>query len=502
MQRTALVLALSAIVVAFLASTLRPDTFYVGDSGVKLVATRNALLHPSRPLQIDLPRIATEVTPHVEPFFLVHGEHAHAVTSELFPLLSALFLKAFGMRGLYVIPALGFLGTLAACARLGSALDSRRSGWLIAATAALGTPFLFYGLEFWEHSLSLAIGVAGSALFVEACDASSTGTRHWKALVAGLLWGTAMLLRPEAACFVVAVLASVWTLSIPPSWPTMGLAAGGALVPWLPVEGYAYLHFGSLLPTHIATNAATLGSSWASDRIHLAKDWLLPSAWQLSAPTRLNSFISVAPATIVALAFPFIPARRKGGAFLLSVAVVSTLLVLASAPNDGGGQWGPRYLLFAYAPVAVCAAEVLEGLRWKRGLRIVTIALCIVVALWVQRGAYRQLRGTKNQYGRLVDFVARSIDTSGVVVTDVWWLDQVAAAPLGGHTVLFAGESSTGAGIIKRLGNAATPSVTLFRSREESTDMNDWSTDSCYIESGRDELDIRTLVAIRLRYRC
>ncbi len=89
-----------------------------------------------------------------------------------------------------------------------------------------------------------------------------------------------------------------------------------------------------------------------------------------------------------------------------------------------------------------------------------------------------------------------------MVVTDVWWLDQVAASALDGHTVFYAGESPTGAGIVKRLSNAAPRSVTVIRSREASYDESDWSADSCYAVSGRDELDLRKLVAIRLRYRC
>ena len=127
----AFALAAFSAIVAVLAFGLRPDAFFVGDPGVKLASTRNALRFPTHPLQIPLPTVGTEATPHVESFFAVHGDHAHAVTSEFFPVLSAPMLAAFGLRGLYVLPALGFIATAAACAWLAVVLDPRRNAALV-----------------------------------------------------------------------------------------------------------------------------------------------------------------------------------------------------------------------------------------------------------------------------------------------------------------------------------------------------------------------------------
>ena len=182
---SSLLIALAALL-SVLAAGLRPDAFFVGDPGVKLIAAQNAIDHPSRPFEITLPRIASIPVPHVEPFFSVHGDHAHAITSALFPVLSAPFLVAFGARGLYVLPALGFLLTVAGCAALATALDPRRRPVVAGLAAALGTPFLFYGLEFWEHTLALGCATLGAALFLKR-----------RALVAGLLFGVAALLRPK-----------------------------------------------------------------------------------------------------------------------------------------------------------------------------------------------------------------------------------------------------------------------------------------------------------------
>jgi hypothetical protein len=52
----------------------------------------------------------------------------------------------------------------------------------------------------------------------------------------------------------------------------------------------------------------------------------------------------------------------------------------------------------------------------------------LVAGVWSQRAAYRTLRGTKAEYGRLLDALSGAVPAGGTIVTDVWWLDQVAAA--------------------------------------------------------------------------
>jgi hypothetical protein len=501
-KQLALVLAAFSVIVGLLASGLRPDAFFVGDPGVKLTSTRNATRFPSAPLNIALPRIGNDPTPHLEAFFEVHGDHAHAVTSEFFPLISAPMLAAFGLRGLYVLPALGLVATLAATAWLGVVLDRRRDAALVALLAGLGTPFLFYGLEFWEHTLSLAFSVAGTALLLDAARRPPAGARgHWRPFAAGLLFGVAVVLRVEAGCYAAAVIIATPTLQHQPSARFLAVAVAGAVIVLLPLEVYTMVHFGSIVPRHVATNAAAMSGSWAAGRVELARSWLVPSLWDGSGPLRPSSFWSVAPAAIVALLSAVSKPDREGRRFLWTVALATTALVLLTAPNGGGGQWGPRYLLAAYIPLVLLAGDVVQQVP-RRAWRVITVAVLVAVCVWVQRAAYRQLRGTKAAYGRIVDLVADATPAGGYVVTDVWWLDQLAAAALGDRTLLFAGDAATGRDIVRRLSDARAPEVTVVRSRDESADVDAWSDGSCYVEAGREELPVRRLVAVRLQRRC
>src|SRR5215467_1466409 len=201
---SALLLALFGAVLVLLQSGLRADAFFVGDPGIKLIAAKNAIARPDHPLDIPLPVIGRESLPYVEPFFEVHADHAHAVTTDLFPLVSARAIQWFGLRGAYILPAAGFLGILVGCAWLAVALDNRRNPALVLAIAGVATPFLFYGLEFWEHTPAVALATIGTAAFVSASPA-----RRWRlplAFAAGLAFGAAFLLRPESALAFLAVL--------------------------------------------------------------------------------------------------------------------------------------------------------------------------------------------------------------------------------------------------------------------------------------------------------
>jgi hypothetical protein len=500
--RLIVVIAAWSIAVAVLAAGLRPDAFYVGDQGVKLAAASNALRFPEHPLDIPLPTIAGEPAPHIEPFFFVHDGHAHAVTSEAFPLLSAPLLAAFGIRGLYLLPAAGFLVTLLACGWLATALDPRRSPALVATVAALGTPFLFYGLEFWEHAPATALGASGAALLLHAAarrpgSNATTGS----ALLAGLLMGGAIVLRTEAACFVAALLLASRTLVARPTWRDWGVAAAGMAVALLPLAVWSLLHFGTIVPSHVSTNARLVDGNWWTTRIALAGSWLLPSRWTVDGPVASASLWSAAPAAAVALLSIAAPGERRERTALWLLFILTVLFVVMTAPNSGGSQWSPRYLLFAYIPLAILAADLVQALPRRTSARIAA-ALLVLVGIWVQRAAYRELRGTKGTYGRVVDFMKRSAAPRSTVVSDLWWLDQLASPALDSRTFLYVDHPQTGIDVIRRLSDHAVPMATIVRSREETPEIGSWWDGTCYVEDGRDELGVRSLVAIRLRYQC
>jgi len=490
-QSGALAIAAATATLLLLAIGLPADAFYTGDPGVKLIAARNALERPSAPLEIPFPSIAGDVLPHLDPFFAPHGDHAHAVTSEVFPLATAPFIGLLGKRGAYVLPALGFAMALAGCVWLGVLLDDRRSPAVIVMTATLGTPLLFYGLEFWEHAPAVGAVAWGLALFVSASGRESLA----HAASAGALFGLASLLRPEAAWFAIATLVGARWLPWRVKPRLIAVTTAAFVVPLVPLAIYALAHFGTLMTPHIAGNPALWGPGWPARRIELLASWFgsigPATAW------------IAAPALIVALAPQLRGGERRGRVFLAVVAAAGAALVWLTAPNDGGGQWGPRYLLAVSVPLTILAADVLHSVTQRRTpLTIAIVVFAVAVGAAVQRMAYQRLRGTKQTYERVLNFIEESAPAGSWLVTDLWWLDQIAAAAADDRTFLFAANSDTGTDLMKRLDRGQAPLVTVVRSREESPDQSAWLDGTCYVEDSRQEIDERALVAVRAVRRC
>lgn len=484
-----LTFAAIAAALALLASGLPGRTFYTGDPGVKLVAARNVAAHPDHPLDIPLPRIGGRPAPYVDPFFAIHGDHSHAITPELFPIATAPMIAAFGPRGVYVLPAVGFLLAIAATAWLGVLLDGRRHAPTLMLTALLGTPLLFYGLEFWEHAPAAGLAGLAACLIVRGA--------RWPvpwATLPGLMFGIAILLRPEVVWFAAAVLAASRWLPQPPGTARTMAVVVGALLALIPIVVRTFLHFGAIITPHVAGNPALWSPGWPGRRLSIFTEWFVDigpaNAW-ITAPVLLLCLVSL-----------IVSSTRQGRPFLLLLAGITVFLTWLSAPNSGGGQWGPRYLLPAFIPIAIVAADVFQGLGHRR--RVLTVLLVVsaaVAGLAIQRMSYQRLRGTKETYGRVLGLVESMTPAGGYAVTDLWWLDQVAASA-DRRVFLYAADAETGGVIVRQLQDARTDHVTIFGSREESGDQSPWTVGTCYVVDERQEIPERTLVAVRLRRDC
>jgi hypothetical protein len=316
-----------------------------------------------------------------------------------------------------------------------------------------------------------------------------------RAALGGVLIGSAVLLRPEALWFVVGIASGVWLLDERPG--RAALVSGGvtALATISVSTLYAAIHFGSLVTPHISRNEAALSHGWFASRVWLMTTWFTPSFNYLD-------FWSVAPAA--ALAFLPIPRRaaRAGRGFLLTTAIVCAVLVLATAPNDGGAQWGPRYLLFAYVPLTVLVADALAWMASDR--RLVVLAAAIVVAsLWTDRAAYNNLRTGKMIYARMVTFVERQSAPDEPIVTDLWWLDQIAASLSNTRTFLYASQPDERQSLIASFDRAGTPRVVLISSSSESVSSPEsWFAGTCYVASRTASIADRHLTAVHVHRDC
>jgi hypothetical protein len=207
---------------------------------------------------------------------------------------------------------------------------------------------------------------------------------------------------------------------------------------------------------------------------------------------------SAAPAALLVIVMPGFGAR-EGGRFLTVVALTCSLLTLLTAPNDGGSQWGPRYLLFAFIPVSILTADALAAMaRRRRVLGMVAVAVVVASSLVVQRSSYKNLRGSKQAYARLLEFVERGTASGGYVVTDLWWFPQVTAALYPTRTVLFVDSSAAARRALALL--AGEVNVSVVRSAMESPpdSLDSWLEGTGFVVGRQTTSRERTLVLSQL----
>ena len=136
--------------------------------------------------------------------------------------------------------------------------------------AALATPFLFYGLEFWEHAPAVALAANGTAMFVTACGGRKAAAAF--AFGSGIAFGVAFLMRPELAWAFLAVVAAWQIEAGAPAQGgnrvrLLGLALAGFAIALAPLEIYTLRHFGRVMPAHLWANTGQLQTSWWLQRV-------------------------------------------------------------------------------------------------------------------------------------------------------------------------------------------------------------------------------------------
>lgn len=467
------VLAVGAIYVALLAGLPRAS-LWSGDQGAKLVQLLSLIRARGATLAIADPSLAYAPDGGFSPlpamYTVRRGDASYGIFSYPYALATAPFFFVLGYAGLYVVPVLATLGTLAVSAALGARLGLRRP-WLAPLALGLATPLGFYALVFWEHALATMLATAALLCATWAVAAGSEAQRkRWWLLAAGLLAGLAWWLRAETLWVGPALLAGL-------AWATWGTSqqagqlAGGAALAWcaaglaaglLPMIVFNLLLYGQPLGAQVAVNYGAPGAAAAflPARLGIAGDLLVGwsaqwplwlAAWAcalalIAAPERLRPLVLAALAACAAAGLLLTQPRdlhwtglanaatltliaplglrllRRGPATRLigGAAGLYVLGVLLTAPNGGGAQLGPRYLLPILPAIAVLAlmagqALVARGAA-RRALAAGALAVLLATGLLVQLRGLDLLRRNYELNQRIVQVV--NARPAPLIVTD------------------------------------------------------------------------------------
>ena len=510
-HRTQLIVvtAIAGAGIGWLAASLPPEGFYSGDSGLKLIAARNVIDHPTHPFEIDLPTTGGKPMPYVDPMVMLHEGHGDVLQSPLFPLISAPAIAVFGLRGAYLLPAVAFAALLPLLDVIRRHATPDGSFPLLAWIAVAANPLFFYSLEFWEHSVAATFLAASMAA---ACTGWRCGHARWL-VASGALAGFAALLRPEAVWFVIGLGIVIGRRH----WIAFGSGVAAIAIAYA-IANLA--HGGTLLGPHTSANLAPLAFDYVAARWQRLDAWLRPhsvpafaalllvgAAWigaifdvdlrtrqivalagvvvlAAAAGQRLlprDSFWQAFPLSLLALVptGPLPPLARR----LYVIALVTLAGIVLTATHDGGAQWGARLLLVSAPPLLVLAArgatEAMGPGQWQV-TRVALVLLALIGGAATSRSAFQELRSTKREYGRLVQTTASLTTPGDVIVTNVWWFDQIAASLYGSRVFLYTADRASATSALDDLSRANVRQLELVWASDGGASMEDVVRGSCF----------------------
>ena len=131
------------------------------------------------------------------------GEHYVVVTSLPMIVVGYPLWDLGGYRAALLLPMLGSLAAAFAARALARRLGAHSAagptdGWAAFWIIGLASPLTIYALDFWEHSIGVALMVWGMVALYDAIDVEPTA---WRGLLAGVAFGAAASMRTEALVY-------------------------------------------------------------------------------------------------------------------------------------------------------------------------------------------------------------------------------------------------------------------------------------------------------------
>lgn len=425
-----IIYAVTAALVAALVLAVPSPLFYSGDGGLKywlaLDMIENGygptLYPPHQPWAANL--WSAGLSPVAFPFAVDTPTGQLATFPLPFVGLSSLLVAVGGWRAvlLFSLSCL-FITWLVADRIMAHATADAPLRMALAALVAPASFAVAYGATFWEHTFALALaatGVLGHPLLGQAPveessgaydRASGSGISPRRALFSGLAAGLATLLRPEAlvaaAVLTLAAVACRDNRSARTAW------IAGAVFGVMAFFAHNLAVYSSPLGLHAAQILDAdhpTGLSLAGAGAHLL-------ALAQSLATHSSALWALVALVVVAIV--------HGRDELRSASVPAALFVLylvgvaVVVPNEGGKQWGPRYLIVGLPLLWLCVSRLVGALApqaRRATLTAVVIATIAGVNVNLFGGLADVWQSTVADWAPLADFV-KTEDAQVVAVT-------------------------------------------------------------------------------------
>lgn len=467
------------------------------DTGGK-VATLVAMKHNDTFTNVDVGYWAAHWDPHglLHPLYHTHliGGHWVQVTTLPMLLLGEPLYRLGGYRLTLLLPILGAVAcayAARALARLFGADRTRQwwTFWII----GLASPVTIYALDFWEHTIGLALMGWGTVVLLKLLDTDSKRSRCLYAGLAGLAFSAAATMRTEAFLYlgvtalVIAVTVVVRDRRFVPWIPPGLLLVVGTAVPfvgnwlltrWLIGGGLreertagAAEGLGSGIPLRLREGlvttfgmasdssnrailvgvlaAALIGFTVARSRKRRGLDTpaiialgscvgLLYLITFLNGLDFVSGIAGAAPLAVAGAVVVWRPPASATARTAVTAALVTIPLVWAFQWTGGAGaQWGGRYMLCSMLVLVTAGVTALPSLRKPLPGMLVGLSVAVTVfgLVW--------LSVRTHDVDRL--FTTLNARTEPVLVADIGlqFVPREGGATYGDHRWLTSSDAAT-----------------------------------------------------------
>jgi hypothetical protein len=417
-----------------------------------------------------------KLNPLPAPFSVVRDGKIYSQYAPLFAVASSLPYRWFGYTGLYLLPLLGALLTLAGVARLAESVGlEARWRHMAVLLAGVCTPLWFYAVVYWEHALAACLAVWAVDLHLRWAE------HHWHGrLVAGAMAAAGMVwFRDEALLLCLVLLLFVFVQARGHRLSALGVSGVTMLVGIAPLLVFQWFALGDPLGFHVRANLTDIGGHLASRgevfyRLFVATDGRTPVSILIALPFLAALFVypRLSPRWFERMLVVCAVIASAAGAFYIggmivtespiprllgtnSLFPVATFLLLGllrcsgssgdaaarrlwalalayglayalAAPliSSGGIHWGNRFLLPLYPlltvlvvrNLAACSSTSLRSVRW------VAVAVTFAIALAAQIYSVDLLATKKDFSARANRALAGRSETA--MVANTWWIPQ------------------------------------------------------------------------------
>ncbi|MFA6104031.1 MAG: hypothetical protein WCV67_13110 [Victivallaceae bacterium] len=232
---------------ALLTALMPRDVFWITDGGNKFITMENIIRDRTDAVAYPAADIDTEYKffPYSNFHFVRHHDNIYSIFPPYFSAFSSFFYRAAGYWGLYLISILSTGIVLLLTLRIIQRLKLPDKYLLSLPVLGLCTPFFFYSLTFWEMTLTAMLTTTAVLMVVRRTENNTTIPEF---LLAGLMMGSAIILREDIYVLAAALVAAMFILKYKKT--NIAITCAGTMIIVISLWSIQYAKYGHILGLH------------------------------------------------------------------------------------------------------------------------------------------------------------------------------------------------------------------------------------------------------------